>query len=78
MRNVQSTLYSLCESTLNVRAQISLLTSGFISSHRKRTHFLSARLTCGRSKNIFSPEFNKRNLECGHPLAETYTGPYAS
>ncbi len=61
---------SLCESALNAWAQISLLARGFIHSHRKRTPFLSARLTCVRSKNIFSPEFNKRNLECGHPLAE--------
>ncbi len=69
---------SLCERALNARAQISLLSSGFLHSHRKRMHFLSARLTCVRSKNIFSPEFNKHNLECGHPLAETYIGAYAS
>ncbi len=71
-------LISLCKSALNAQAQISLLARGFIHSHRKRTRFLSARLTCMRSKKIFSPEFNKRNLECGHPLAETCIGAYVN
>ncbi len=56
------------QSALNARAQISLLASGFIHSHRKRTRFLSARLSCVRSRNIFSPEFNKSNLECGYQV----------
>ncbi len=30
------------------------------------------------AQKISSPEFNKRNLECGHPLAVTYIGAYAS
>ncbi len=44
---------SLCQSALNAREQISLLTGGFIHFHRKMTRFLSARLTSMRSKNIF-------------------------
>ncbi len=51
MTNVQSALYSLCESALKARAQISLLAGEFIPSHRKRTCFLSVRHYMSALKN---------------------------
>ncbi len=75
MRNVQSALYSLCE--MRERKSLCSQVNSFPLTENGRAFYRSD-ITWVRSKIIFSPEFNKRNLECGHPLAETYIGAYAS
>ncbi len=59
-------------------ANANLSARKWIHSLSQKTDSAFIKLAFIRSKNIFSSKFNKRNLECGHPLAETYIGAYAS